>query len=573
MNEPVTLSPDGNTFTLSMGGESRTYTSNKDGKRQAILDGLAAIETVAVGDDVYLPAGAALQLVAAVLYPDGIQTEEQYQLVCRTTEKACAFAGWGEEVQLAPPQVPFSARGSYRRLEPLIEEAVVLAALDEAGVGSYAPEQRVNGRVVWNQMAWAAYKRPLSELSEQQQERLAQQADAVAAAAGWRIETEDAALPGSVHYVRPLAPNLEGARQAVVEYLSASNGHPVRVDTVQANTERGAYGRAFYRDGLDPALESLLRQVLLEQGYEPEPAGRDYRPRPVALPGDAADRLHGALTALQPVETEFGQGLLRDKVLETARQALGVDHIGEWQAEQLLESGVLGEALSQMGYRREATWCQPYHFRPPLEDGTGLRRARQVILREIRITRDPERKLSLADGLPVYTPAVVLDPNNDDVVYLEMVGPRQAVRANWAALVGGRVQWIGRQRVELDGMKNHRLVQASLPCGWSDYILIHKQASLQAMNPEEPFYLLDDGGQQLPSLFYPMLNRCLAIPLLEVWSAYLWARGREEGPGARLVELLNEGAGQGYAAWRVLPAPEAWQQVVQGGLAAGTIFF
>jgi hypothetical protein len=82
--------------------------------------------------------------VAAVLYPDGIQTEEQYETACRTTEKACAFAGWGEEVQLSPPHVPLARRGAYRRREPVVDEAVVLAALEEAGISSTAPEQRVN---------------------------------------------------------------------------------------------------------------------------------------------------------------------------------------------------------------------------------------------------------------------------------------------------------------------------------------------------------------------------------------------------------------------------------------------
>jgi len=165
----------------------------------------------------------------------------------------------------------------------------------------------------------------------------------------------------------------------------------------------------------------------------------------------------------------------------------------------------------------------------------------------------------------------VLDPEEDEIVYLEVVGAKQAVRANWAALVGGgsRVHWFGRQRIELDGMKNHRLVQAALPCGWSDYILIHKQASLQAMNPEEPFYLLDDGSRQIPALFYAMLNKCLAIPVLEEWAEYLWTKGREE----KLIALLNDGAGQGYAAWRVLPAREQWRQVVQGGLLAKRIDF
>jgi hypothetical protein len=463
----------------------------------------------------------------------------------------------------------FSQRGAYRRREPAVDEAVFLAALEEAGLSSSAPEQRVNVAIVCNQMAWAAYRWPLSELSAPQQERLRLQADAVAEAGGWRITTEEGSRPSTTYYTRPLAPNLEGARQALAELLAHYSGYPVRADTVQAHAERGAYGRSFYGDDLEPALADLVQRVLLEHGYEREPVEQEFRPRPVGMPEDAATRLEEPLAALEPVQTDFGRGLLQDRVLETARQALELPQLGDWQAEQLLGSGALGKALSRLGYRREATWCQPYHFRPPLDDGVSARKARQVLLREIRITRDPERRLSLASGLPVHTPAVVLDPDHDGVVYLEMVGPKQAVRANWAALAGGRVHWIGRQRVELDGMKRHALVQTALPCGWLDAVLIHKQASLQAMQPEEPFYLLDAGDGQIPSLFYPMLNKCLAVPLLEAWVAYLWRCGREE----TLVALLNDGEGQGYAAWRVLPAPEAWQHIVSGGLGLKSISF
>jgi len=89
------------------------------------------------------------------------------------------------------------------------------------------------------------------------------------------------------------------------------------------------------------------------------------------------------------------------------------------------------------------------------------------------------------------------------------------------------------------------------------------------MQPEEPFYLLDGGDGRIPPLFYPMLNKCLAIPLLETWAGFLWERGRQE----KLVALLHDGAGQGYAAWRVLPAPAAWQAVVSSGLGLKSISF
>jgi hypothetical protein len=51
-----------------------------------------------------------------------------------------------------------------------------------------------------------------------------------------------------------------------------------------------------------------------------------------------------------------------------------------------------------------------------------------------------------------------------------------------------------QKRVCLDGMKEHMKIKASLPCSWADHILVHKQASLKEMNPEQPFYLLDNGA-------------------------------------------------------------------------------
>ncbi|MCB0014216.1 MAG: hypothetical protein KDE34_20025, partial [Anaerolineales bacterium] len=124
-------------------------------------------------------------------------------------------------------------------------------------------------------------------------------------------------------------------------------------------------------------------------------------------------------------------------------------------------------------------------------------------------------------------------------------------------------------RLELDGMKQHMRIQTSLPCGWTSAALLHKQASLKAMNPEQPFYLLDDGSQAIPPLFYAMLNKSLALPLLEDWLAYLWTTGREQN----LITLLDQGKGQGFAAWQVTPSGEAWQNILEAGLQSDQIQF
>jgi hypothetical protein len=47
--------------------------------------------------------------------------------------------------------------------------------------------------------------------------------------------------------------------------------------------------------------------------------------------------------------------------------------------------------------------------------------------------------------------------------------------------------------------------------------------------------------------------------------------GTAEAPG--LAQTLDDGAGQGFSAWRVLPASDAWQEVIQSGLQGNQITF
>ena len=552
--------PTGKQFALTVGGQSKTYTNNKEGKRQAILDGLSAIETVAIGQDVYLPSNESLQVVAAVLYPDGIQTESAYQTVCDVTEKACAHLGYGSEVELGPPAVPFSRRGSFRKKHPPVAEQMVLDELDLAGTSSTHPRQEVACTIVWNKVGLEVYGRHWSQLTPAEQSLIQAQVDEIARQAGW--DKDESTATGS--YTKPLPVDEAAARSRLAQLLRQENGRPVSASSVIYQAQVGAYGRGFYTNELALALQTIVTKTLQASGYRPTPEDGEYRPVPIALAPETEENATGKLAAISPVMTSFGPGLLLRDVLATV---VGDDRtISEWQAEQLVQDGRISQALRQLGYQTELTWCQPYHFQPQLGDD----RTHQVILKEIRVQNDPDKTLSLAQGLAVYTPALAIDDVDGTLVYLEMVGAKQSVKANWAALVGGgKVHWIGRKRIQLDGMKNHVKLQSTLPCGWANHILIHKQASLKEMNPEQPFYLLDDGIRPIPPLFYAMLNKCLALPLLESWVAYLWANGRERN----LISLLDSGEGQGYAAWRTLPAAKEWQDVVEYGLHSQTIAF
>ncbi|MCA9944486.1 MAG: hypothetical protein KC449_13450, partial [Anaerolineales bacterium] len=476
MTDSVTRAADGNTFALSLNGKSQTYTNDKEGKRQAILDGLNAIETMAVGENVYLPSNESLRVVAAVLYPDGIQTEAAYQTVCQVTEKACAHLGYGGEVELGPPAVPFARRGAYRRQYPPVDDHLVRDELALAGTGSSVPRQEIACTILWNKAGMAVYGRHWSKLADAEQSLIQTQVDAIAAQAGW--EKDNATATGS--YTKPLPVDEATARSRLDDLLRRENGRPVLVSNVIYQAQLGAYGRGFYSNELAPLLQTIVSETLQAHGYRPTPQDGEYRPLPVTLAAATETNLQEELVALSPVMTELGQALLLRDVVE----ALGVASISEWQAEQLVADGRVSQALRKVGYQTELTWCQPYHFRPKRDD----HEAQRVILKEVRVKNDPTRKLSLAQGLAVLTPALAIDDVDETLVYLEMVGAKQSVKANWAALVGGgKVHWIGRKRIRLDGMKEHVKIQATLPCGWANHILIHKQASLKEMNPEQPF--------------------------------------------------------------------------------------
>jgi hypothetical protein len=91
---------------------------------------------------------------------------------------------------------------------------------------------------------------------------------------------------------------------------------------------------------------------------------------------------------------------------------------------QLIGVGVINLALRRLGFQAELTWCQPYDFKPRLGDD----RPHQVILREVRVQREPEKSLSLAQALTVCTPTVAIDDGDNTLVYWRWSGRTNRLR-------------------------------------------------------------------------------------------------------------------------------------------------
>ena len=77
----------------------------------------------------------------------------------------------------------------------------------------------------------------------------------------------------------------------------------------------------------------------------------------------------------------------------------------------------------------------------------------------------------------------------------------------------------------------------------------------------------------IDSVFYffnnYFLGDSLALPLLPEWAGYLWENGRLRN----LITLLNQGQGQKYVAWRVLPTTAVWQEIIQAGIQSKHLSF
>ena len=174
----------------------------------------------------------------------------------------------------------------------------------------------------------------------------------------------------------------------------------------------------------------------------------------------------------------------------------------------------------------------------------------------------------------VWAPIAVIDDSTRELVCLRLVGPLQAVKANWTKVIGGSSSSYRLFNVTLRGRKavDFTIIKATLPIGWADWIILHKQAGSATAQPEQPVYVLDgdnsdDDTAIVPARFFPLLNRTVGTPLQPHWATYLW----RTGIAANLIQPAADHA-VGLHAWRVdVAADEAWDEIISDGLRHGHI--
>lgn len=473
-----------------------------------------------------------------------------------------------QPVSLSFPDVPFDQEGAYYLPAPAVSiEQLTTAFQRHSRIHRYRPDRVVSLVTLASTLAPQIGLGEWRALPDADAGALLEQIRRLAPSAGYRVESDELS--------QPLPPDLDAARQAIRDQLARSGGAP-RIYSLHQAATRAAYGESYPLDRDDPeetqtfaAVLTVLDEELTRAGYLTQADNGIYPAAPLPLPADIQARARHALAGLTPLDTTDGPVLPTDAVETALLAATGyaAPQLPDSRRRELLHSAWMRAALEHHRWEAAPHWYGPRDFQPPRAQGA------YVYQRDLRPRRDPDFTLDLSrsGGLPVHIDRLTIAPGRSLLICLGLVGPLPAVRANWAGLIGGAGGnvYLDGGRVVLKGMQDHILLKRTLPIGYVHWVLLHKQAAYAHLQPGQPCYLLDDGGQRVPAGFYAFLDKACPAPFMPAWADYLWDAGRSR----ELVELVAARRSQGYGAWLLEPNPDAWQTIVADGLRQGDIAF
>lgn len=186
--------------------------------------------------------------------------------------------------------------------------------------------------------------------------------------------------------------------------------------------------------------------------------------------------------------------------------------------------------------------------------------------------------LSLAD-IHCFTDYSAVDSQHQTLIVIHMLGYEQAVKSNWAKLVTAKSQhnYINGELIVTEGARDHVTLKTMLPeSGWLDMWLIHKQCSEEHINPSRAPHFYTFVPEELPEAFGKLqrqfvtrLDRVISLPVLPVWTAYLWQRGEARG----LIHAIAPGDCRNLIVYRIKTTMPVWTTIISTGLAEGDISF
>jgi hypothetical protein len=591
---------------------------------------ISQLELLMAGEDRYLSADNALEAAAAILLGvQGIQTEADYLDVQEALDRVCAICGFGSEVELNPPTVPFHKRGRYRQkieIDPKLIPSAVQFLLSGHTTWMGTPYHYIGLTKVIDQIAQDIFGKERYRLHAGELKFLNLAISTTMEAHGWETvsgKSED----GTGRYLsdielflkKGMEPDHEAFKLFLSSFLRNQSGARVPKSGVKQAGCRGAFAPSVTSDPDNFIPNSWWHETLKEHGYMSTCRNNDdwLYPIPLDVP-DHIDLLitqaignlmvrtanSGPLKGLEYIladELIFNLGgevpeLLPalkdndqlDKVLDALEKETG------W-TKRLIKAGYNPER--RLIFKRDLDLTNGINSGNAFLEANATKEIKHAFICYKRlggISKQP-KTVALAEGLRVKCLDLTRD-SGGNLVYMRLIGPRSSVNANWAVVRGRRPIHCLSGTLVPPAKASALTLKKVLPmCGWDDWIIIHHQASLEKMAPGLPFYCpgegysecdavndlsnkeLDEGhnkainhktGKEAGKAESSLLSNFFMRLTKSLSTPLLQAWGDylwQEGITAGLISPLEEKC-HGLVFWEVEPDEEKWGQIVQVGL-------
>ncbi|MGB0389546.1 MAG: hypothetical protein ACPGWR_32395, partial [Ardenticatenaceae bacterium] len=243
---------------------------------------------IQVEEGSYLKLRNALDITEIILYPGGLETEDQYHRLTTITKAGCQAIGYSDsEVTLLPPVVSFRDRGAYLKKMPPITNEAIEAIIADVAENDYelirTPYITITQKMVIGDIAHKHWQKELSELSGMERSYLKKRCDQVAEELGWSIRSHDDPYwpVGEIGYAKAMTPDLEACREAITRMLNNWHGH--HINHILRTGLQAAFAN---RVKLDPeefiSFESW-RNLFDQLGYIYDPEQTELIPKPFNL--------------------------------------------------------------------------------------------------------------------------------------------------------------------------------------------------------------------------------------------------------------------------------------------------
>ena len=175
-------------------------------------------------------------------------------------------------------------------------------------------------------------------------------------------------------------------------------------------------------------------------------------------------------------------------------------------------------------------------------------------------------KVDFALGFPVTARGLCID-STGQLIYLNVVGSYNAIKANWAALMQEKTHSYNGVYFRVATARNHDRFQTTLPSGLVQMILLHHDAMPAKIESNSKYAYMIVEGDDTPEHFIDTLDKLIETPVLSKWEHYLWTIGRITG----LVDFAgNPNDHVGCTVWRITKGKDdnAWSDNISAAIAA-----